>query len=108
MLIIDKGKKIVEGAVKDLFDPSKMLVEVEIVNESEVFDSLMRSKWGGYFQHKRKNLLIFQFDRNEVPPFTQDLIAMGAQLMSVQPKHSLEAYFLSLTTANQHVDDFKN
>lgn len=108
MLIIDKGKKIVEGAVKELFDPTKMLVEVEIVNEADVYEPLMASRWGAFFKHRRKNQLIFQFDRNDVPFFTQELIAMGAQLMSVQPKHSLEAYFLSLTTANQHVDDFKN
>lgn len=108
MLIIDRGRKIVEGSVRELFDPRQMLVETEILNEPVIFESLMQSEWAPYFRNKRNNLLTFQFDREQVPRFTQDLIGMGAHVMSVQPKHSLEAYFLSLTTANQHVDDFKN
>lgn len=108
MLIIDRGRKIVEGAVQELFDPKQMLVEAEILNEAEIMEALMRSEWATHFKNKRKGLLTFQFDREEVPRFTQALVGMGARVMSVQPKHSLESYFLSLTTANQHVDDFKN
>jgi hypothetical protein len=33
---------------------------------------------------------------------------MDIAVISFQAKHSLEDYFLSLTSANQHVESFKN
>lgn len=108
MLIIDKGKKIVEGSVKDLFDPRSMLVELELVNASEMLPALSASKWHSFLKEERKSVWVFQMDKNDVPAFTKDMVQMGAGIISLQPKHSLEDYFLSLTTANQHVDDFTN
>lgn len=108
MLIIDKGKKIVEGSVKDLFDPSSMLVELELANPLEMAPLVTNSNWQSKLKAQRNNTWIFQMDKKIVPDFTRDLVLMGAAIISLQPKHSLEDYFLSLTTANQHVDDFTN
>ncbi|RYG06407.1 MAG: ABC transporter ATP-binding protein, partial [Chitinophagaceae bacterium] len=36
------------------------------------------------------------------------LVSINVRIVSLQAKHSLEDYFLSLTTANQHVDAFTN
>ena len=36
MIVIHKGKKIVEGFVKDLLDPSKTLVEIETTNKENL------------------------------------------------------------------------
>jgi hypothetical protein len=47
-------------------------------------------------------------NKNEIPALTNDLVHMGAEIVGLQPKHSLEDYFLSLTTANQHVDNFEH
>lgn len=108
MLIIDKGRKIVEGAVKDLFDPSSMLVELELTNAAAMLPALKTSRWSSFLKEERKSVWVFQMDKKDVPVFTQELVQMGAGIISLQPKHSLEDYFLSLTTANQHVDDFTN
>jgi ABC-2 type transport system ATP-binding protein len=37
---------------------------------------------------------------------TRELVALGIGVLAIQPRHSLEDYFLTLTTANQHVDSF--
>lgn len=108
MLIIDKGKKIAEGSVKELFDPSKMLLLVELTNLEEVLLPLQTSIWKQYIHAKRNNSIIFQLDKKQVPELASTLVQMGAGIISLQPKHSLEEYFLSLTTANKHVDDFTN
>ncbi|MBC7849782.1 MAG: ABC transporter ATP-binding protein [Chitinophagaceae bacterium] len=108
MLIIDKGKVVTEGAVTDLFDPTRMLVEVEVNNYGVFQSALKSSRWNSSIQSERENSIVFRLDKNEVPSLTADLVALKANIISLQPKHSLEEYFLSLTTANQHVDDFKN
>jgi ABC-2 type transport system ATP-binding protein len=108
MIIIDKGAKIAEGSVRDLFDPSRMLIELELTNPEIVQGQLQHSPWKQYLHTHRNNKIVFQLDRKQIPEITAALVQMGAGIVSLQPKHSLEEYFLSLTTANQHVDDFKN
>lgn len=108
LIIIDKGVKVAEGSVKELFDPTRMLVEVELTNPGEIYQLLENSKWSKNIYSRRKETIVFQLDKNQVPELTSDLVHMGAGIISSQPKHSLEEYFLSLTTANQHVDHFTN
>lgn len=108
MLIIDKGKKIAEGSVKDLFDPSDMLVEVEINNMETAMPIISSSRWNDSVKSKLGHGILFRLDKKQIPSLTAELSAKGVEILSIQPKHSLEAYFLSLTTANQHVDDFTN
>jgi len=108
MLIIDKGMKVAEGAVKDLFDPTRMLIEVEVINADSLLVSLSKTAWQQKVHSHKKNNIVFELDKKQVPELTSALVSLGAEIVSLQPRHSLEEYFLSLTTANQHVDDFKN
>lgn len=108
MIIIDKGKKIAEGSVKELFDPSKMMIQVSFTNVSQVAAQLENSKWKDYIKTQEQNNIVFQMDEQQVPALTADLVNMGAAITALQPQHSLEAYFLALTTANRHVDTFTN
>jgi hypothetical protein len=43
-------------------------------------------------------------NQQRIPQLVKDLISMNAEVIAIQPVHSLEEYFLSLTSANQHVD----
>ncbi|MGI8636611.1 MAG: ABC transporter ATP-binding protein [Segetibacter sp.] len=45
LLIIDKGKKLVEGNAKELFDPAETLVELETLDNEKAIDELQRSEW---------------------------------------------------------------
>jgi ABC-type multidrug transport system ATPase subunit len=109
MLILDKGKKIVEGAVKELFDASKIIVELELKNPEHMYEKLLSDdSWNTALREKRKNVFIFQLDKEKIPQLNAYLVSIGAEVMSLKPKRSLEDYFLSLTSANQHVDNFAN
>lgn len=108
MLIIDKGKKIVEGAVAELFDASKMHLEVEVNNADEVNDKLQFGEWSQFLKERKNNIFIFQMSKQTVPKLHVYLTSIGAEVMAIRPRHSLEEYFLSLTSANQHVDSFNN
>ena len=108
MIIIDKGKKIAEGSVKELFDPSKLLIQVSFTNTAQVAAQLQQSPWKEYIKTQEQNNILFQMDEQQVPALTAALVNLGAAITALQTQHSLEAYFLALTTANRHVDTFTN
>lgn len=107
MLIIHKGKKIVEGDVSALLDPSKSLVQIETDNNVMAREKLGLTKWAPLVQD---NALCLQLKMNKeaVPQLITDLVSLQVQLLSVNPMHSLEDYFLSLTTQAGHVESFTN
>ena len=108
MLILDKGKKIVEGAVSELFDSSTTLVEVEVNNPLQVYEKLKSGSWIKNLKNHQNNTFIFELGKEEIPRLHVYLAGIGAEMSALRPRHSLEDYFLSLTTANQHVDSFAN
>ncbi len=103
MLIIHKGKKIVEGNVAELLDPSKSLVQIETGNDLEARGKLMQTKWAVRLQPDN-GCLQLKMNKDEVPLLISDLVSAQVQILSVDPMHSLEDYFLSLTTKPGHVE----
>jgi ABC-type multidrug transport system ATPase subunit len=108
MLIIDKGKKVAEGRAKDLFDPAETLVEIEVADPADAMQKLERTPYYVEVVSRRDNKLTMKLHRERVPLLIKELVQMNIEILSVQSKHSLEDYFLSLTTGNQHVATFKN
>jgi ABC-type multidrug transport system ATPase subunit len=106
MLIIDNGKKIAEGKVNRLLNPSDTLVEIETTNNTITKSILQVSQWNEFMQPSGK--IILKMHRNEIPQLVKFLVEKNIDLLAVQSKHSLEDYFLSLTTLNQHVAAYKN
>ncbi|MBO9632888.1 MAG: ABC transporter ATP-binding protein [Chitinophagaceae bacterium] len=104
MIIINKGKKVAEGALKDLFDPSQMLIELRVANAEHTRVQLQQSAWDKQMIQQQDSLFTFRMSEADVPVLIADLVSMGVAINSLQPRHSLEAYFLSLTTSSQHVD----
>src|SRR5438477_152162 len=108
MLIIDKGRKVVEGKMTELFDPAETMVELQTNNSSGVYEKLKQSEMKGYLSSKRGDFILFRIHREKVPMLIKSLVQMDIEIISLYSKHSLENYFLSLTTENQHVESFKN
>ena len=108
VLIIDKGKKLVEGNASELLDPSKTIVELQTLDNVFSLQQLKQSKWSDHLQGQRNNTIVIKLDRKEIPALHADLVKMQIQLLSLQPRHSLEDYFLQVTSGNQHVDTYTN
>jgi ABC-type multidrug transport system ATPase subunit len=106
MLIIDKGKKIAEGKAADLLNPSDTLVTIETTNNALTKNILLQSQWSASIQVEGK--IILKIHKKEIPYLTKFLVEKNVEVLAVQPKHSLEDYFLSLTTANQHVAAYQD
>lgn len=108
VLIIDKGKKIIEGNALELFDPSQTIVELQTFDNAAALAKLQNSRWQGNLQPQRDTAILVKLDRKEIAQLHRDLVAMDTALESLQPRHSLEDYFLQVTSGNQHVDTYTN
>jgi ABC-type multidrug transport system ATPase subunit len=108
VLIIDKGKKLVEGNASELLDPSQTIVELQTLDNVFAMEQLKLSKWADKVQGQRNQTIVIKLDRKEIPALHTDLVKMQIQLLSLQPRHSLEDYFLQITSGNQHVDTYTN
>jgi len=101
MLIIDQGKKRAEGKVDDLLNPADTLVEIDTTDNDTTKRVLQQSQWSRYLQPPGN--IVLKMHRKEIPFLAKFLVEQNIDILAIRPKHSLEDYFLSLTTANQHV-----
>jgi ABC-type multidrug transport system ATPase subunit len=108
MLIIDKGRKVAEGSVAELLDPARTLVEVKLDHAAESAEKIKKSVWGGCLQRVNADGVVLQLHRDQVAQLNRDLVNMNIEVTGLQPRNSLEEYFLSLTGTNQHVAAFTN
>jgi len=108
VLIIDKGKKVIEGSAEELFDPSQTVLEVDTLNNEAALILLQQSRWAEYLQPRRSNTVLLKLNRTIIPQLHTWLVQQGIQVISVQPRHSLEDLFLQVTSGKQHVEAFTN
>jgi len=108
MLIIDKGRKIVEGKVNELFDPAETVVELKTTDDTSAFEQLQQSFLNRYEIEKRNDCITLKLHRNEVPLVMKEIVQMNIDVISFYSKHSLEDYFLSLTTGQSYAEAITN
>ncbi len=98
MLIIDKGKKLVEGKVSELFHPSETVVELKTTDDEAAYEKIKQSGLQKYLKDKRNDCLLLRLHRNQVPEIIKTLVQLDVEVISLHARHSLEDYFLSLTS----------
>lgn len=108
MIIIDKGKKLVEGMVNELFDPSETIIELQTTDNVSAYEKIKQSVLHTYLYKKRPDCILLKLHRNKVPGIMKEIVGMGINVISFYSKHSLEDYFLSLTTAPSYVETVEN
>jgi ABC-type multidrug transport system ATPase subunit len=97
MLIIDKGKKIVEGPTAELLNPEKILVEIVTDNKEKAIAVLRTTKWSGSLTDATNENIMVELHKANIPDLNGELVSKGVRIFSLRPKHSLEDYFLSVT-----------
>jgi ABC-type multidrug transport system ATPase subunit len=108
MLIIDRGRKVAEGSVAELFDPAKTVVELQTDNQTGALALIADGPYSSALRDHDVEKIRFTMNKKQIPELAAYLVGIGVPIHSLRAKHSLEDYFLSLTTANQHVDAFAN
>lgn len=96
MIVIHKGKKIVEGFVNELLDPSKTLVEIEAIDK-ELAKSILKNSAFSQLIVESNEKLQLTINKSEISTLIQFMVNSNIQIIAVKPRHSLEDYFLNLT-----------
>ena len=107
MIIIHKGKKITEGDVKQMMDPAKTIVDIATIDDAHSLGLIQTSIYADLLQANDSGIRM-QMDRNNIPAMIHWMSQAGIQILSVQPRHSLEDYFLSLTNPANYVESASN
>jgi ABC-type multidrug transport system ATPase subunit len=98
MIIIDRGRKVVEGEMKELIDPSHVALQVETEDTEGDLAWIRTSTWAGAVTQSGKGIVHMKLEKHEVPAFTSALAASGARITALKPQNMLEEYFLSRTS----------
>jgi ABC-type multidrug transport system ATPase subunit len=108
MLIIDKGKKLVEGSVNELFHPDDTIVLLETGDKALAESIIQQSEYAGALINVDASGIELKMSRDAVPAFNRFLVAQQVEVKGITARHTLEDYFLKITSANQHVEAYKN
>ena len=108
MLIIDKGKKMAEGKVSELFDPAATIAELKTTDDRAAFEKLQQVKSATYTVALKDGCILLQLQLDDVPGLVKQLVQMEIGVISLNSKHSLEDYFLKLTSGNYYVEPAEN
>jgi ABC-type multidrug transport system ATPase subunit len=102
MIIIDKGKKMVEGEVKELLDPSHVLLDIETLDQQASMIWIKGSRWGSLPCQVHQGIIQLKLDRQDISAFSRELVNAGADIVAINPRNSLEEYFLKITGRDQY------
>ena len=104
MLIIHKGKKVAEGKVSELFDPAETLVELNTTDDAQAFQRISGSPLRELLRERTEDGLVMKLHRREIPGVLRKLVEMDIGILSIHARHTLEDYFLSLTSDKEQVN----
>jgi ABC-type multidrug transport system ATPase subunit len=99
LLIINKGRKVVEGKMADLLNPVNVVVELVSTDMQAAIAFLENSAWKNTLQPARNGSIRLEFEKAKIPQLHRQLVENNIPVMSIRPLHSLEDYFLSQTKA---------
>ncbi len=97
MVIISKGKSVVEGDVTQLLNESELRVTMEVSNPQSAYDLLEESSWKEKLYHLNENSITLELEKAEIPAVNRLLSESGIEIFAVKPIRSLENYFLKIT-----------
>jgi len=99
MIIIDRGKKIVEGNVRELVDPQDRELHLESEDDGFAVACIAQTRWAQLLMRDRLPQVVLRMSNAEIPALVDALVAQGVRIQALRPVNRLEAYFLSLTHA---------
>jgi ABC-2 type transport system ATP-binding protein len=97
MIIINKGKKIVEGSVRDLLNAADLKVSVEVLETENAERLIRQSQWAEKLISRNKHTMIFNIQSDEIAELNKYLVENNYSVTAIVPTKSLESYFLKIT-----------
>jgi len=97
MIILDKGKKAVEGKVSELLNKNKLKVTFEVDDKNKARSFIEGTVWNDKIYSSVDNNIVFILEPEEISPLNKYLVEKDVSISAVVPTRSLEEYFLNIT-----------
>ena len=97
MIIINKGKAIVEGSVQELLQSSELRVTVEVTEIDDAKKLINNSDWLGKLDFAENGKMYFKISSEEISELNKFLVNNDISVNAVIPTRSLEQFFLKIT-----------
>ena len=97
MIIINKGKTVVEGSVKDLLNSSGTKVTFEVDNIESTRQLIAESQWASKLDSILNNNIVLNLEPDEAAELNKYLVNNNISVRAIIPTRSLEHYFLKIT-----------
>ena len=97
MIIINKGRTVVEGSVNDLLNSSGTKVTFEVDNIESARQLIAESQWAGKFDFVLNNNIMLNLEPDEAAELNKYLVNNNISVRAIIPTRSLEHYFLKIT-----------
>lgn len=108
MLIIDRGRKVTEGSVKELFAPEENVVMIETDLPAEAAFVVQTSSFSFKDLESLSGGIRLKLHAKEVAALNQLLVEKNIPVSGIRSMHSLEDYFIQMTSSNQHVATYSS
>lgn len=99
MVVINKGKVVVQGGVSELLSQENLTVKLEVVNPVEASVVLQQSNWAGMMESQDETLFVFNMGKAEIPAMIDYLSQHHIGIERIDYRNQLEDYFLKITNA---------
>lgn len=97
MIIINKGKTVVEGKVQELLDSAEMKVTIEVDDAEAAWQLIKDSGWAEKLLSTNNNKMVFDVKTDEIALLNKYLVSNKISVSAIVPTRSLEEYFLKIT-----------
>ena len=102
MSIINKGKLVVQGSVKELLDSSEQYVEIRAIPEDRAEKIIKSFSFVDKTEKRNGGILVYTKTEN-APLINEELVKNGVSVSAIIPRRSLEDYFLEMTEGSSDV-----
>lgn len=97
MIIINKGKTLVEGTVDELLKSDTLDVIFEFADSIKASQIINESRFAGMVSSSEKNEITLKLLKDEIAEANKYFVAKDIDVLAISPRKSLEEYFLKIT-----------
>ena len=101
-IIIDQGKKIIQGSSAELLSDKDMLVSIETESPQRLLLYLDQTEFKHNIKEINEGLLTVRIDRRFIPQLHREISNSGEPVFGFTTRKKLEDLFLSLTQTKHH------
>ena len=96
MVIISKGKSVVQGSVKELLNAQELIVAFTVDSIEKATQILERASLAAMIDKVENNNLLLHISQEKIPEVNKLFCDNGVNVFSIEAKRKLEDYFLKL------------